>query len=156
MTPRLDSAARFIRATPEQLYQAFATADALVAWLPPPGMSATMLDFDFRPGGHYRMRLSYPADQSGSGKTSADADEIDVKLIQLDTHRRIEQAVVFTSDDPAFAGTMRMSWTFQVDGQGCRVEVQAADVPVGISPEDHQAGLQASLENLAYFVEQHD
>lgn len=56
------------------------------------------------------------------------------------------------SDDPAFAGTMTMTWTVRsVDG-GTLVEITADDVPDAISAEDHAAGLASSLENLARHV----
>jgi hypothetical protein len=48
---------------------------------------------------------------------------------------------------------MTMTWELSVDGNGTRVEVRADDVPAGISPQDHAAGLKSSLANLAAFVE---
>jgi len=35
------------------------------------------------------------------------------------------------------------------------VTVRCEDVPAGIRPEDHQAGLASTLNNLAEFVEEH-
>jgi hypothetical protein len=63
------------------------------------------------------------------------------------------QAVDFVSDDPAFAGTMTMTWDVVPDGDATRVVITAADVPAGISPEDHTVGMQSSLANLAGFLE---
>lgn len=153
MSNRIDTAERRSTATAAQLFQAFADPNALAQWLPPGGMSGTLLQFDFRPGGGYRLRLTYPPDQAGQGKTSADTDEVEVRFTRIELNQCIEQAVHFTSDDPAFAGTMRMTWTFQPDGQGTRVRVEAKDVPADIRPEDHQLGLQASLAQLAAYVE---
>ncbi len=59
----------------------------------------------------------------------------------------------FASDDPAFAGTMTMTWAVQAVGGGTRVEITADDVPDGISADDHAAGLSSSLDNLARHVE---
>lgn len=122
-------------------------------WLPPDTMTGRMLHFDFREGGSYRMRLTYTGSQQRRGKTSEDADEVEVRLITLEDGKTIEQEVIFASQDPAFSGTMRMIWTFQPDGQGTLVTVRAEGVPEGIRPEDHQAGLNSSLENLAEFVQ---
>jgi Activator of Hsp90 ATPase homolog 1-like protein len=61
--------------------------------------------------------------------------------------------VDFVSDDPAFAGTMTMTWAVRAVDRGTRVEVTADDVPDGISADDHAAGLTASLDNLAGYVE---
>lgn len=153
MAARVDAASRSIRAPAERVYRAFAEPGAMEQWLPPGDMTGTMLHFDFRPGGSYRMRLAYPADQAGSGKTTAEADEVEVALTRIEAGRCIEQAVVFESEDPAFSGVMRMIWAFEDEGEGTRVSIRAEDVPTGISPRDHQAGLNASLANLAVFVE---
>lgn len=121
-------------------------------WLPPRDMRGTMLHFDFRAGGSYRMRLTYTEPRRGQGKTSPDSDEVEVRLTAVDAHR-IEQEVTFDSDDPAFSGIMRMTWTVAPEGTRTLVTVQAEDVPEGIRSEDHQAGLNSTLENLAAFVE---
>ena len=122
-------------------------------WLPPDSMTGTMLHFDFREGGSYRMRLTYSEPESGRGKTSEDSDEVAVQIKKLVDGRRIVQEVLFESDDPAFSGVMRMIWTFEPHEDGTRVTVRAEDVPAGIHPNDHDAGLKSSLENLARFVE---
>ena len=123
-------------------------------WLPPRNMTGTMLHFDFREGGSYRMRLTYADPQQGRGKTSEDFDEVEVRLTKLEEERRIEQEITFESEDPAFAGVMRMTWTFQPQDHGTLVTVRAEDVPDGIRPEDHVAGLNSSLENLSRFLQE--
>ncbi|WHY82437.1 SRPBCC domain-containing protein [Siminovitchia fortis] len=52
---RTDSASRVIKASPQTIYQAFLNPEALVAWLPPKGMSGHIDIFDPREGGTYRM-----------------------------------------------------------------------------------------------------
>lgn len=155
ISKRVDTASRLIRASASRIYQAFATADAMEAWLPPEGMAGTMLAFTFHDGGTYRMRLTYKEPQHTPGKTSEDADEVEVRFINLVPHERIEQAVTFESDDPAFAGKMRITWVLESGQDGTLVTVRCDDVPAGIRPEDHQAGLNSTLNNLAAFVEEH-
>lgn len=150
---RVDSASQRISASPEAIYAAFATAGAMEQWLPPSNMKGKMLHFDFQDGGSYRMRLTYNDTRHGTGKTSEDADEVGVRLIRLEAGQRIEWEVSFESDDPAFAGIMRMVWTFQPGDGATLVTVRAENVPYGISPGDHETGLKSSLENLAAFVE---
>jgi uncharacterized protein YndB with AHSA1/START domain len=154
MTQRIDSASRSIAASPDSIYAAFATSDALARWLPPSGMTGEMLRFDFREGGSYRMRLTYAAPPQGGGKTSADTDEVEVRLTRLEPGRAIEQEIVFESDDPAFAGVMSMAWAMERDGDRTIVSVRAEHVPEGIRPEDHVTAMHASLEHLARFVEE--
>lgn len=153
---RIDSASRRISASPEAIYAAFATGGAVERWLPSSNMKGKMLHFDFRNGGSYRMRLTFKDAQHGTGKTSEDSDEVEVRLIRVEAGKRIEQEVAFESDDPAFAGIMRMIWTFQPENGATLVSVRAENVPYGISPQDHEIGLNSSLDNLAAFVEGKD
>jgi uncharacterized protein YndB with AHSA1/START domain len=155
MTARIDSASRLIHASPSDIYRAFAQPGSMEQWLPPENMTGKMLRFDFRAGGSYRMRLTYKGSHDGRGKTSDDSDEVEVRLVSLEPGQRIVQEGEFESDDPAFAGTMRMTWTFEPSDGGTRVTVRAENVPEGIRPEDHQAGLNSSLANLARFTEAH-
>lgn len=153
MTTRFDSATRLIAATPEAVYRAFAEPGAMERWIPPSNMTGEMLRFDFREGGSYRMRLTYAEPRQVRGKSSEDSDEVEVRLTKLDDGRRIEWEVTFESEDPAFSGIMRMIWTFESEGDGTLVTVRAENVPDGIRPEDHEAGMNSSLKNLAAFLE---
>jgi len=150
---RSDSAFRVIGAHPEEIFAALVDADALVQWLPPSGMTGRFERFDARPGGSYRLVLAYNEDSSGSGKASPDADIVEARFVDVVPNVRVVQAVDFVSDDPAFAGTMTMTWELSVEHSGTRVEIRADDVPSGITPEDHAVGMQSSLANLATFVE---
>jgi uncharacterized protein YndB with AHSA1/START domain len=121
--------------------------------LPPANIRGEMLSFDFREGGSYGMRLTYFDPGQEQGKTAEAFDEFEVRLTKLDEGRQIEQEVTFESDDPAFAGVMRMTWLFEPENGATLVRIRAENVPDGIRPEDHHAGMSSSLENLAQFVE---
>jgi uncharacterized protein YndB with AHSA1/START domain len=149
---RTDIASRAIAASPERIYAALVDAEALRAWLPPRGMSGRFEHFDARPGGSYRLILTY-ADAAGApGKSTADSDIVDVRFLELVPGARVVQAVDFVAEDPAFSGTMTMTWTLAGGAGETRVEIRADGVPEGISAEDHAVGLQQSLENLAAYV----
>jgi uncharacterized protein YndB with AHSA1/START domain len=152
--PRTDTASRVIAASPAQVYAALIDRKALAAWLPPHGMTARFERFDPRPGGSYRLVLTY-ADGSGSpGKATADSDIVEARYVDIVPDVRVVQAVDFASDDPAFAGTMTMTWEVTAAHGGTRVDITAVDVPDGISAEDHATGLASSLANLAEYVEE--
>ena len=72
---------------------------------------------------------------------------------ELVEDERIVWAVTFHSDDPSYAGEMKMTWSFVPVSGGTDVTITAENVPPGISKEDHDAGLRSTLENLAVFVE---
>jgi uncharacterized protein YndB with AHSA1/START domain len=150
---RTDSASRLVRADRSRVFAALVDADALTEWLPPSGMTGRFERFDARPGGSYRLVLTYADGASGSGKATADTDVVEARFVEIEPDVRVVQAVDFVSDDPAFAGTMTMRWELSAEEGGTRVEVRADDVPAGISADDHAAGLASSLANLADYVE---
>jgi uncharacterized protein YndB with AHSA1/START domain len=148
-----DATYRVISAPPAQVFAALLDRDALMAWLPPKGMTARFERFDPRPGGSYRLVLTY-ADASGApGKATPEADVVEARYIDIVPDLRVVQAVDFVSDDPAYAGTMTMTWEVTAVQGGTRVDIVAADVPDGISGEDHAKGLASSLKNLAEHLE---
>jgi uncharacterized protein YndB with AHSA1/START domain len=153
MAGRTDTARRIIRATPEAIYDAFIDPEAQARWLPPTGMTGKFDAFDPRPGGHYRLTLIYSGAHAGAGKSSADADCVVGRFVDLIPGERIVQTAGFESDDPAFDGTMTMIWSLRPAPDGTEVTIEAFDVPPGISAEDHARGMASTLANLAAFLE---
>jgi uncharacterized protein YndB with AHSA1/START domain len=150
---RTDTASRIVAANLDAVYRAFSTAEALMAWLPPGGMTGRALAYDFREGGRYRIELAY--DESAravTGKTTARSDVTTGRFLTLVPRARIVQTVAFESDDSAFGGQMRMTWSFDAVPGGTRVTITAENVPPGITKADHDEGLRASLENLARYL----
>ncbi|MEV7104053.1 SRPBCC domain-containing protein [Streptomyces atroolivaceus] len=151
--PRTDRASRVIAAPPDRVWAALVDRDALMAWLPPAGMTGRFERFDARPGGSYRLVLTH-SDASGSpGKATADSDIVEARFVDVVPGVQVVQAVDFVSDDPAYAGTMTMTWGVTAVEVGTRVDIVAEDVPDGISAEDHAAGLASSLADLAAYAE---
>lgn len=150
---RTDQGARTVLAPPDRVYAALTDPDALAAWLPPAGMTGSFERFDLRPGGSYRLVLTRDDARASAGKSSDGTDVVEARFLEVEPGRRVVQAVDFESDDPAFAGTMTMTWSVAPTEGGARVEIVAVDVPVGISAEDHAVGLHSSLVNLAAHVE---
>jgi uncharacterized protein YndB with AHSA1/START domain len=151
---RIDSASKVIKASPENIYKAFADPGSLISWLPPKGMKGQVLEFDARDGGAFQMSLTYlEADHSTQGKTSEHTDVVKGRFLELIPDKQIAQLVEFQSDDPAFAGEMIMTWSLAAVPEGTLVTIVCENVPEGIRKEDHDVGLRSSLENLADYVE---
>ena len=151
--PRTDRASRVIDAPVDRVFNALLDRDALETWLPPRGMTARFERFDPTPGGSYRLVLTYADPTESHGKSSAESDVVEARYVDIVPNDHVVQTVDFVSDDPAFAGTMTMTWAvFEVDC-GTRVEITAVGVPDGISAEDHATGLASSLDNLATYAE---
>jgi uncharacterized protein YndB with AHSA1/START domain len=137
---------------PDRIYAALTDPEALTAWLPPDGMSGRFERFDARPGGSYRLVLTYADASTPRGKSDADSDIVEARFVELVPGVRVVQAVDFESPDPAYAGTMTMTWELTPVDDGTRVDIRAEDVPAGISAEDHAAGLNSSLANLGAYL----
>ncbi|MGH3413781.1 MAG: SRPBCC domain-containing protein [Marmoricola sp.] len=153
MSSRRDSASRVIHAEASRIFGALITAESLVQWLPPRGMSGRFERFDARPGGSYRMVLTYDDGSSEAGKSSPGSDVVEGRFVEIVPDLRVVQQVAFDSADPAFTGTMTMTWELSREDGATRVQVSADHVPRGIGAEDHVAGMSSSLANLEVFVE---
>lgn len=154
MSGRTDSASRVIKAAPEAIYRAYLDAGAVAQWRPPKGMKATVYAFDAREGGLYRMAFEYVgANHAVPGKSSAHADVFEGRFVELVPNARIVERVEFDSDDPAFAGAMVITTVLRAVSHGTEVTIRCDNVPSGIRPSDHQAGLTSTLQNLAAFTE---
>jgi uncharacterized protein YndB with AHSA1/START domain len=148
---RADRATRHIHADPERVFRAFTDPDVFVQWLPPEGMTAHLEEFDAERG--YRMVLVYDEAPAGGGKATADSDVSVVRRTEIDPPHRIVEKADFPSDDPAFAGTMTMTWTLDAEPGGTLVAVEATDVPDGIPQDVHVGALVSTLAQLARAVE---
>jgi len=151
---RTDSGSRVIAASPRTIYRALLDPEAVALWRPPEGMKAKIYAYDAREGGAFRMSFAYIApDHSVRGKTSEHADVFRGRFLELVPNKRIVELVEFESDDPAFAGAMTITTTLATVSGGTEVTIVCENVPNGIRPSDHQAGLRSTLKNLAAFTE---
>lgn len=150
---RIDRASRVIAAPPAAVYGAMLDRDSVVAWLPPDGMRGRVEWWDPRPGGGFRMVLTYLDPAGSPGKSASATDVVDVEFADLVAPERVVHRVEFEADDPSYAGTMTMVWSLAAVGDGTEVTVTAMDVPPGVDQAAHQAGIASSLANLAAHVE---
>lgn len=149
---RTDRAERLIGAPAARLFACWTDPALLVHWLPPRGMSGRVEHFDPRPGGLFRLVLTYE-DAGHAGKSDAGSDIVAGQFVGMNPPRHLAFVSRFDSDDPAFQGEMRMDWHFVPAAGGTLVRIVAANVPPGISAEDHAAGMESSLTQLAALVE---
>lgn len=151
---RVDRASRAIAAPAERIYQALTSRDAVQTWLPPAGARGIVQEFEPRVGGAFRMTLVFDTPgETGARKSSSNTDVVNGVFLEIVSNQRVRQRFTFSSEDPAFAGAMVMTWTLTPAMGGTHVTVTAENVPVGISPRDHEAGMASSLANLARYVE---
>lgn len=146
-----------IDAPRKDVYRAFLDPDAVAAWLPPDGMSGHVHRFDPREGGEFRISLTYqdPADSPDGmgGKTTEDMDTHRGRFVTLEPYEEIVEIVEFESDDPQFAGEMRITVSLADIDDGTEITYLCENIPSGIRPEDNEAGCRSSLQKLAALVE---
>lgn len=151
---RVDRASRRMAATAMRIYRALTDRDAVQSWLPPAGARGIVEEFEPWPGGAFKMTLVFATvGETATRKSSPTTDVVIGEFLELVPDRLVRQRFKFKSDDPAFAGAMVMSWTLTPGQDGTDVEIVAENVPPGITPQDHAAGMASSLANLAKYVE---
>ena len=149
-SPASTRTAQTVKASPPAVYAAFMDPDVLMQWLPPPGMRGVLHRFDGRVGGGYVLSLFYSEEETRfRGKTADREDRIEVRFLELDPARRIVEAVTFVSDDPVFAGEMRVEIGFAAVPAGTEVIFRCTDLPPGLKPDDNATGTRLSLQQLA-------
>ena len=86
---RTDTASRLIPASADAITRALLDPGALMAWLPPEGMTGRALLFEPWQGGRYRIELRHEGE--GAGKTTARSDITSGRFLALEPGRRIVQ-----------------------------------------------------------------
>src|SRR5262249_61288531 len=102
--PRPAGAPRVMAAPPERVWAALVDPEALLAWLPPGGMTGRFERFDARPGGSYRMVLTYPDASGAPGKATADSDIVEARFRDIVPGQRGAQTGDFVSHCPPHRG----------------------------------------------------
>jgi uncharacterized protein YndB with AHSA1/START domain len=135
------------------VWRAFTEPDALELWQAPGDRTGKVHQFDLSVGGGYRMSLFYPeSEPEGRGKTTEREDRYAARFLELEPPRRIVEAILFDSADPAFGGEMRLMISLEEQDPGTLVTLDFEDLSSGVSPEDNDAGSRSSLEKLARYL----
>ncbi len=134
---------RILRTTPDKLYRAFTTAEALAKWLPPYGFTCTVHHMDVRVGGTFRMSFT----NFGAGQGHSFGGE----YRELVPGERLRYSDTF--DDPNLPGEMVTTVTLTAVSCGTELKVEQAGIPAMIPPEMCYLGWQESLAQLAKLVE---
>src|SRR5712691_10267838 len=121
---------KLIKAPRPAVYQACLDPDALASWRVPDNMRGNVHVFDAREGGTFRMSLTYrDREQSPGGKTSEGTDTFQGRFIELVPDEKIVEVIEFESQDPRFAGEMKMTTSFTDTGEGTEITVRCEGIP---------------------------
>ena len=134
---------RILRTTPEKVYRAFLDADALAKWLPPYGFTCSVLHFDAKLGGSFKM--------SFKNFTSGHSHSFGGEYLELLPNQLIRYTDKF--DDPNLPGEMQVTVTLTAVSCGTELAVTQSGIPEVIPAEMCYLGWQESLLQLANLVE---
>jgi len=143
---------RHIRAPREAVYRALIDPSAVATWMVPDGMSSHVHTFEPRPGGAFRISLTYDS-PTGTGKTDARTDTYHGHFVSLVPGELVVQAMEFETADPAMRGEMTATFTLRDADDGTDLIAVHDHLPPGLSPSDNELGWQMSLTKLAALVE---
>jgi uncharacterized protein YndB with AHSA1/START domain len=133
---------RVLRTTPERLFRAFVTPEAIVKWLPPNGFTASVQKMDAWKGGNYKM--------SFTNFTTGNSHSFAATYLEMKPGERLVHTDVF--DDPNLPGEMRVTLTFKAVSVGTELHVEQTGIPALIPVEACYLGWQESLQLLTLLV----
>ncbi|MDR7151740.1 uncharacterized protein YndB with AHSA1/START domain [Hydrogenophaga palleronii] len=105
---RSDMRSRLIAATPAQVFSAMSQAARVARWWGPAGFSSTIHEFDFRPGGDWRLTLHGPDGTDYPNHNRFARIEPD-HLLVID-HPSTDHHFVLTLELAPEAGGTRVHW----------------------------------------------
>lgn len=134
---------RVLKSTPERVYKAFLTPEALVKWMPPHGFTAKVHQMEARVGGSYRM--------SFTNFTTGASHSFGGEYLELVPNERIRHTDKF--DDPNLPGTMTVTIEIKQVVVGTELKITQEGVPDVIPAAACYLGWQESLALLTMLVE---
>jgi len=133
---------RVFKTTPDRLYKAFITPEAMVKWLPPNGFTAKVHSIDARVGGKYKM--------SFTNFTTGSSHSFGGDYLELVPGKRIVHTDVFDAGPP---GTMKVTIDIRKVMVGAEINIVQEGVPDEIPAEMCYLGWGESLDLLKMLVE---
>lgn len=134
---------RVIRATPERVYRAFLTPEALCKWMPPHGFTGIVHHLDAKVGGTYRM--SFTNFSTGASHSFGGT------YLELRPNEYIRNTDQF--EDPNLPGEMITTVSLTKVSCGTELTIVQEGLPEVIPLEACYLGWQESLGLLAKLVE---
>lgn len=141
-----------VRAPRMKVYDAIVDPTAVAVWMVPDGMTSQVHAFDVRPGGGFRITLTYDA-KDGAGKSGAHSDTYHGRFVELVPGQRVVQTMEFETEDPQMQGEMKTTFELVEADGNTEVVGTHQDVPPGVKPSDNELGWRMALGKLAAWVE---
>lgn len=134
---------RVIKTTPEKIYRAFLSPEALTKWLPPNGFTANFHHLEDKVGGTFKA--------SFTNFTTQQSHSFGGEYIELIPNKLIRYTDTF--EDENLPGSMSVTVTIKEVSCGTDVTIVQAGIPEVIPVEMCYLGWQESLDALKLLVE---
>ncbi len=134
---------RVLTASPEKIYRAFTTSNAMASWLPPYGFLCEVHHMDVRIGGSFRM--------SFFNFTTGNGHSFGGEYLDLKPNEFLKYSDKF--DNPNLPGEMITSVWLKKVSCGTEIKILQENIPAVIPAEMCYLGWQDSLEKLKKLVE---
>lgn len=134
---------RVIKASPEKIYRAFLSPEAMTKWLPPNGFTASFQHLEAKVGGTFRA--------SFTNFTTQQSHSFGGEYLELIPNQLIRYTDQF--EDPNLPGTITVTVTLKAVSCGTDITIVQAGIPDVIPVEMCYLGWQESLDALRLLVE---
>jgi len=134
---------RVIKTSPEKIYRAFLSAEAMTKWLPPNGFTASFQHLEAKVGGTFRA--------SFTNFTTQQSHSFGGEYLELIPNQLIRYTDKF--EDTNLPGTMSVTVTIKEVSCGTDLTIVQAGIPEVIPVEMCYLGWQESLDALRLLVE---
>ena len=134
---------RVLKTTPEKLYKAFITPDAMVKFFPPYGFTGHITKLDAKVGGECHMSFT----NFGTGKSHS----FKTKYVEMVPGKLLQYTDTF--DDPNLPGVMQVTVKMRKNLAGTDLEIVQEGIPAAIPADLCYLGWQETLSQLATVVE---
>lgn len=134
---------RVMKASPEKIYRAFLSPEAMTKWLPPNGFTASFQHLEAKVGGTFRA--------SFTNFTTQQSHSFGGEYLELIPNQLIRYTDQF--EDPNLPGTITVTVTLKAVSCGTDITIVQAGIPDVIPVEMCYLGWQESLDALRLLVE---
>ena len=142
------------KATPEQVFAAWANPEALSQWFGPHSHKCSVEQWDMREGGEYRMRMIPVAEDTECGGDSSQDSVCAGQFVQIIESRTIAMTFSWIENGSDIGETLLTVEFFEKEN-GTELVLTHERLPDPEVAEMHKGGWMGTVECLEQYLDQH-
>ncbi|MEU4812540.1 SRPBCC domain-containing protein [Nocardia fluminea] len=142
-----------INAPRSTVYRLMLDADAVAAWMPPPGITAEVHRFEPKEGGSFSITLTYDQPTATGETRPPHRDACFGTFRTLVPDEQIIEVLEFVTETPDMTGAQTVTFTLTDADGGTYLDTLHEGVPVGLSAADNERTWHQSLTKLTALAE---